>query len=143
MAQTETHKEIAEETQAVSRKLSGAKLLAVKGLDVDKLKAEVESRGGYDKVEAKREWRQIARAMNVPPNTCAEHLRRQYLQATNEGAALRFPQPQSVGGGAGGGEGGVPDAAPTGKGVTKQRKTKQRKGTYLSSYSCGFHHPEV
>ncbi len=60
-------------------KLTGAKLLAAKGLDIETLKLEVERRGGYDEVEKRREWRQIARAMNVPPNTCAEHLRRQYV----------------------------------------------------------------
>jgi len=59
--------------------LTGAKLLAAKGLDIETLKLEVERRGGYDEVEKRREWRQIARAMNVPPNTCAEHLRRQYV----------------------------------------------------------------
>ena len=59
--------------------MTGAKLLAAKGLDIETLKLEVERRGGYDEVEKRREWRQIARAMNVPPNTCAEHLRRQYV----------------------------------------------------------------
>jgi hypothetical protein len=50
-----------------------------KGLDIEKLKNEVEERGGFARVEERREWRQIARAMGVPPNTCAEHLRRQFV----------------------------------------------------------------
>lgn len=74
--------------------LTGVKLLAAKGLDVVKLKREVEMRGGFDKVEARREWRQIARAMHLPPNTCADHLRRQFVAAATAPTTLRFPLPQ-------------------------------------------------
>ena len=55
------------------RKLTGMKLLAAKGLDVAQLREEVEKRGGWDKVEQRREWRQIARAMSISLQQC-EHL---------------------------------------------------------------------
>ncbi len=42
----------------LEHRLSGAKLLSAKGLDIEKLKWEVETRGGFEKVEARREWRQ-------------------------------------------------------------------------------------
>jgi len=97
-SQDKTSTESVEEKEAVNTsKLTGAKLLAAKGLDIEQLKVEVEKRGGFEKVQERREWRQIARAMNVPPNTCADHLRRQYLNATTVPAALRFPQPQADG----------------------------------------------
>jgi len=83
---SDTHaKEAAEEERAAQRpKLSGAKLLFAKGLDIEKLKREVEMRGGFDKVEARQEWRQIARAMDVAPNNTyiAQYLRRQFVAAT-------------------------------------------------------------
>ena len=71
--------------------MTGAKLLSAKGLDIETLKLEVERRGGYDEVEKRREWRQIARAMNVPPNTCAEHLRCLCVAATVVGARPLLP----------------------------------------------------
>ena len=96
-SQSKTPLEETEKTEVVViSKLSGVKFLAAKGLDIEKLKEEVEKRGGFDKVEEKREWRQIARAMDVPPDTCAVHLRRQFLTSTTP-AALRFPQPQEDG----------------------------------------------
>ena len=96
-SQSKTPLEETEKTEVVViSKLSGVKFLVSKGLDIEKLKEEVEKRGGFDKVEEKREWRQIARAMDVPPDTCAVHLRRQFLTSTTP-AALRFPQPQEDG----------------------------------------------
>ena len=38
-----------------------------KSVDIDKLKKEVEERGGYARVEERREWRQTARAPDMAP----------------------------------------------------------------------------
>ena len=46
------------EEERTNSRLDEDKLLWVKGLDIEKLKWEVETRGGFEKVEARREWRQ-------------------------------------------------------------------------------------
>jgi hypothetical protein len=68
-----------------------------KSVDIDKLKKEVEERGGYARVEERREWRQIARAIGVPHNAC-DHahvmLRREFIAAGGEGEAKKRGRPK-------------------------------------------------
>ena len=58
----------------------GAKLLAAKGLDMEELKKK--ERGGF----ARGLGGGSTRAMGLPPNTCAQHLRRQFVAAPNSPA---------------------------------------------------------
>ena len=54
--------------------------VAGEGLDMEKLKKKVEERRGFAWGE---ERRQIARAMGLPPKTCAQHLHGQFVAASN------------------------------------------------------------
>eukprot|EP00277_Geminigera_cryophila_P040063 CAMPEP_0173112484 /NCGR_PEP_ID=MMETSP1102-20130122/46072_1 /TAXON_ID=49646 /ORGANISM="Geminigera sp., Strain Caron Lab Isolate" /LENGTH=188 /DNA_ID=CAMNT_0014013617 /DNA_START=336 /DNA_END=902 /DNA_ORIENTATION=- len=53
-------------------------------IDLERLRKEVASRGGLAKVDQCREWRQIARAMDLAPNSTADPLRRRFLAATRD-----------------------------------------------------------
>ena len=76
-----------------------AKTGAAKGdkrVDIDKLMKEVEERGGYARVEERREWRQIARAIGLPHNVCDSApvmLRREFIAAGGEGKAKKRGRP--------------------------------------------------
>ena len=56
----------------------------VHNVDLDKLKKEVAARGGLADVDKHREWRQIARAMDLQPNSTAEPLRKRYVASMQD-----------------------------------------------------------
>ncbi len=44
----------------LEHRLAGDQLLSVKGFDIEKLIMQVETRGGSQKVDDRREWRQVS-----------------------------------------------------------------------------------
>ena len=71
----------------------------VHNVDLDKLKKEVAARGGLAGVDKHREWRQIARAMDLQPNSTAEPLRRRYVASMQDEERGQGPQEVAMQGG--------------------------------------------